>query len=193
MSNDVVLESPKPDAVLALEKTRLEHCITLTDREAKRQQALETKAQFYLTFVTVFLGAIFLNLEFATSLDTLISAPNTPAYLRSAVLIDLSFIAVLILIALIGIFESIRVKDYKEAYKSDLTLELFGYDLENTKPQRVEILVKDIAIAYSLALEHNKEINDSKAFWLKITSYCILAITLSVAVLLAMTSYVQFL
>jgi hypothetical protein len=49
------------EGVVAFERARLEYCRRVFEREEERRQELERKSQFYLSFITLVLGAVFLK------------------------------------------------------------------------------------------------------------------------------------
>lgn len=190
MSEGQGARSPQEDERETLARLRLEYCQDLYNREEQRKSNLEQKSQFYLSLATILLGAVILNLEFFEKVDALISQPSSPLYLRWVIrgLIGLSI--VLILITLVCVLLSIRVKTYRSPapQDEDIMRSLFHRSHEYLKVQN---FLKDIAGIFSTALEYNKRVNDRKAFWIKISNISTVCAVISVTALIFVLIYLQ--
>ena len=94
----------------AFEKSRLEHCIRLYNQENSRRDGFEKTAQFYLTFVTAFLGALFLKIDFLETLSKLLI--NKRALAPIAWIVYGSIVATLL-------FSSVRSDQHPRMYKGE--------------------------------------------------------------------------
>ena len=70
----------------SFEKVRMDYCARVFEREAGRKEILEKKAQFYLSLVSLALGAVFLKLEFLEDIATLLSREGTPLLAANVIL-----------------------------------------------------------------------------------------------------------
>jgi len=80
-NNEILIEPQTPEEKLAFEKARFDYCITIHKSEDKRLKNLESKSRFYLSFITLFLGAVFFNIEFLEKLRDLVAGKTISATL----------------------------------------------------------------------------------------------------------------
>ncbi len=95
---------------VAFEKARFEYCAKLYEREAARKETLEKKSQFLLSLVTLFLGAVFLKLDFLNTLHELLLQKNVPTPLSFSINISLILLALALLVAMLGVLGSMRLQ-----------------------------------------------------------------------------------
>jgi hypothetical protein len=158
---------------LAFEESRFKYCVKLYDGEVKRQRALETKSQFYLSFATLFLGAIFLKLEFIENLGSLLTQQNISHVSSFLICVFMVILAASLIVGVFSILQSMRVQDYKHPYPQNISEVLFAPDSNYLENEDSSTLLKTVALNYSLALEKNKKVNDKKASCLKIVNWSI--------------------
>ena len=175
-----------PDEKRAFEKARLDYCSKLYNQEMQRKELLEKKAQFYLSLVTLFIGALFLKLDFLKSLQEIVSQQSIPQGLVWIVYASVSAVGFSILAALIAILQAIAIQQYQDPSPSQIVDELFSPD----SPYQDEFsLTEEAALMYAIALESNCEVNDKKARWVKIASYSAISAVCFLAILLSTSSY----
>lgn len=168
--------------------TRLDYCIKIYQQEINRRETIERKSQFYLSFITLLLGGIFLKLETLDSIK--VTLESTSAYPIHLHLIRLSVVGlgISILASLIFIFQSLRVQEYIGPVKENMTYTMFGPESNNNDEIK---LVDDIARMYSLAAEVSQRMNNKKAMWVNLTSLSLFATVLFLAVMLGELSYLS--
>lgn len=191
MSDDEALERAIAEEKLAFEKARFEYCAALYESETKRQHNLEGKSRFYLSFVTLFLGAVFLNLGFLEDVRALISGASISPGLLVATYGALMVLAISLLISLLSILQSIRLRSYKSAYPADTTYSLFGPNSEYFENGDILSLLKANAMSYTIALEYNKSIDDKKARWVDIAAFNVLVAVIALATFLLEVTYLS--
>jgi hypothetical protein len=109
--------SPDPKTKhLSFEKTRYDYSIKMFENEASRKQNLETKAQFYLTFVTAFLTAIFLSLPYLTILQGFMHNNRVDQNWRVAITAFILALGIGLLFSLISVLFAMKIQDYRAIY-----------------------------------------------------------------------------
>jgi hypothetical protein len=188
MDND---PQPDPKEKIAFEKARLDYCMDVFNREEQRKEQLEKKSQFYLSFITLFLGAIFLKSD---SLNLLRELTDNEAIAKPVItVLYLSIIAlgILILFSVMAILGVTRLWSYKGPYPEEIVDTLFSpqsdFIEENTQAQ----LIRAIALNYAIALDFNKSINDQKSKWIMVSSYGIFLDVAVFAILLSVIVYIS--
>ena len=169
---------------LNFEKSRLDYCKNLYKQEVDRRSFIERKSQFYLSFITLLLGAVFLKLETLGFIqDLLASKPSSHIYF---IYFSIFGLGVSILTSLIGIIQSMRVEQYISPSEKNMTYKMFG----PTPNYKHELdLLKEVAKMYLIAAEASRRISDVKAQWIKIASLSSLVAVLFLATLLGEIFY----
>jgi len=185
-------ESPAdPKDQIAFEKARLDYCMDVFNREEQRKEQLEKKSQFYLSFITLFLGAIFLKTDSLTLLKEITENKAVPASLITILYLSIIALGISILFSVIAVLAVTRLWSYKVPYRDDIVFSLFSpqsdFIEENTQAQ----LIRAIALNFSIALDFNKNINDRKAKWIIISSYGIFVSVAVFAILLSVIVYMS--
>lgn len=175
----------------AFEKSRLEHCIRLYNQENSRRDGFEKTAQFYLTFVTAFLGALFLKIDFLETLSKLLTNKRAPAPIAWIVYGSIVAMLLSLLFALISILECIRVRRYKREFPSDPALHLFSPDSLYTGREDDAAFLKITAMTYIAAIEANFHITEWKGLWIERASLFVLASVLSLFIFLSVVTYLM--
>jgi len=179
-------QEPTPDERRAFEKARLDYCSGLYSKEMQRKELLEKKAQFYLSLVTLFIGALFLRLDFLKSLQAIIAQQPVPHSLVWTVYASVPAVGIAILVALIAILQAIAIQQYLDPAPSQIVDELFS----PTATCEDELgLFEETALMYAIALESNRKVNNKKARWVKIASYSAIGAVVCLAILLGTSSY----
>jgi hypothetical protein len=181
----------EPKDRLAFEKARLDYCMDLFNREEQRKEQLERKSQFYLSFITLFLGAIFLKADSLTLLKELTENKPVASPLLTVLYLSIIVLGVLILFSVMAILGVTRLWSYKGPYPKDIVYAFFspdsGYIKENTQPE----LIRIIAMNFAVALEDNIRINDRKSKWIIVCSYGIFSAVTVLAILLSIIVYIS--
>jgi hypothetical protein len=166
---------------IALAEARLNYCKSLYSMEMKRKENLENKAQFYLSLVTLFLGAFLLKFEFFTFLQTSISQNEGIAWLNIIILLSVLTLGLSALTALAAVMMALRLQNYKDQGFEPLFDTLFHPD----SPYQDKLLLqRDIAAMYALATEHNIKQNQQKTQWIKLTSISVMSLIMSLTILI---------
>jgi hypothetical protein len=165
----------------SFEKARFEYCKEIFEREELRKENLEKKAQFYLSFVTLFLGAVFLKVEYLSDIRDIISQASqvTTIILVSLILLGLSLLA-----AIITVLMSVRVRGYQAEYPEDFAEALHSVSKGYIEKMDEATLLNQTALSYAIAVEANRKINGKKAWWVKLSMYCIFVAVISLALLI---------
>ena len=175
------------DEKRSFEKARLEYCSKLYNREMQRKDLLEKKAQFYLSLLTLFTGALFFKLDFFQSLQKIISNHTVPQILVRVLYTSIPLVGISILVALIAILQSIKIKTYQDPSPKKVLDEWFR---KPTLTYEDELYwLRDISLRYAVAWEANHKVNNKKARWINIASYSVIFSVIFVAVFLGISSY----
>lgn len=181
-----------PEAkLLSFEKTRYDYCTKLFEREVSRKQTLETKAQFYLTFVTAFLTVIFLSLPFLTVLQGFMHNSLIGIGWRDAITLLLIALGIALFFSLLAVLAAMGIQNYKTGYPVPTYSSLFVPNPGNFEEGNEADLLNFTAKNFISALEDNKMNNDRKAKSVEIASYGILAAVVVLAVLVGICVYLQ--
>lgn|SRR2546423_192753 len=174
---------------LSFERARFNYCIRVYEEEVRRKETLEKKAQFYLSFLTILLGALFLKLDYIKSLKELINQEKPTPTTLAVIYISLIIATVSVLLSLVAIFESVRVQKIKNIYPTNVITSLFAPDSKYITVCNELSLLQSTAMGIAAAVELNREILDRKAKWIKTSSYSLLVAILSLTVLLVSVAY----
>jgi hypothetical protein len=176
---------------IEFEKARLEYCTKLCDREDARAASLEKKSQFYLSFATAFVGAIFLKLDSIKALADLLSNNAASKTVHDIVLGAMIALLLALLSALLSILESVRVRPYKSALPGNVTETVFLTDSEFLRGGDESKFNREIALSFATALEINTSINDKKARWVSVAAYCILSSVFALFVIISVVVKIE--
>ena len=190
--NNLQIEKTGPEEKVSFGKALLEYCIELFKAETSRQDALESKSRFYLSFVTLLIGAFFLNLDFLASLKNIIAQEKPSPTILITTYTCIVILGISLFVSLFAIFFSVGVKSYKGVFPKDITYQLFGPTSKYIKKEDLLTLYKTVSMNYTVALEHNKDINDKKAKWINIAALSSLITISSLSVLLGLLGYIMF-
>jgi len=173
------------------EKVRFQYCVDLYKIEDEKQQRLEGKSQFYLSFITLFLGAVFLNLEFLVALPKLIYKVGNNNGLIIAIYCTLIILAVGIIVSVFSILQSVRVREHFNFYPEEITKALFSPTSEYLPEKNEAPMLRANAMSFAIAIEDKKNVNDRKAEWLQITAISVLVTVFSLVIFLATFFYLM--
>jgi hypothetical protein len=192
-SDGILIATQTPEEKLAFEKARFDYCVTIHEIEDKSRKNLESKSQFYLSFITLFLGAVFFNIEFLDKLGNLVVGKAISATLITGIYACAIILAVSLLVSLISILASAQLKSYKAVYPENVTQMLFGPNSDYIEKKDLTSLYRTISMNYTIALEYNKKINDRKATWAQVAALSVFASVMFTAILLALFTYMMLL
>lgn len=176
------------NAQTSFERTRYEFCVAAYEREWERKEILERKSQFFLSLITLILGAIFLKLDALESLRLIANQSQT----FQPVLHILVVVLVLFLLAtIITVLMSMLLQDYMREYPKNIVSSMFDPNSRYIKQKTTPDLLETNAMNCALALEVNQRINDKKAAWVKISSICTLISTILLTLILFIITLVS--
>jgi len=173
-----------PNEPVAYAKARYQYCQQIFNREEERRETLEKKAQFYLSFVTLFLGAVFFNPEFLEKLARDLADPSISVYARVGLSISLAILGVSLFVALIAILKSMSLQKFKGDFPKNLFDALFNPASTYLDDKSEGGFYLTTAMALAIALENNVVVNDQKSKWVRLASYCIITGVCSLSLLL---------
>jgi hypothetical protein len=174
---------------LSFEKTRYDYSIKMFENEASRKKDLETKAQFYLTFVTAFLAAIYLSLPYLTTLQGFMHNNSIDQTWRIAITVLLVGLGVGLLFSLLAVLFAMKIQEYRAEYPLIPYPALFSP--KNYEENNEAELLKYTAQEAIRALQKNKDYNDRKAQYVKGASFGILFAVLMLTLLVGISVYLQ--
>ena len=169
---------------LAFEKTRFDYVLRIYEEENKRKEILEKKSQFYLSFITLLLGAMFLNIDFIKILKIVITQKVNSLFQEWMVWAPLVVLSFSILTSLIGVFMALRLQSYKRPYPTKTISSLFAPDSRYFEDNTEASIFKVAAIDMTITLEINRNLNNKKTNWIKVVSTGIFTIILSFSMFL---------
>lgn len=175
----------------AFEKARLEYCMDVFNREEERREQLEKKAQFYLSFITLILGALFFKAENLALLKDLIGRETLPASLVSLTYVAIVLLGLSILFSVLAILGVTRLWSYRGPYPEDIIHSLFSPRSNFIEQEKQEDLLRATALNFAIALDYNKSINDRKSRWIMVSSYGVFFTVALLAIVLAIIVYLS--
>jgi hypothetical protein len=176
---------------VAFDKARFEYCAKLYERETERKETLEKKSHFLLSVVTLFLGAMFLKMDFLETLRELFAQKSISAPLIWSINLSIVVLALSLLASLIAVLESMRLQRFKNEYPANIVSSLFGPDSKYMEDENEPSFLRATAMSYAIALEFNSRINDIKAMWVKASWFGVLAAAISLAIFLSLFAYIS--
>jgi hypothetical protein len=174
---------------VAFESARLEYCQDVFNREEERREQLEKKAQFYLSFITLILGALFFKAENLTLLNKVTQNEAIAPLWTSLIYITIVLLGLSILFSVMAILGVTRLWSYRGPYPEAFVFSLFSPESDFMDDENQESLIRATALNFALALDYNKRINDRKSRWIMISSYSVYLTVAVLAVLLALLVY----
>jgi len=157
---------------IAFAKARYEFCVQIFEQEKENRESLEKKAQLNFSFITIFLGAVFLNIGFFDSLKTVLQN-NKSAIPSWVIYIPLTIFAVSLFLSLITLITTIQIRSYRAEAPANISSLLFGIDSEFLSAKTEIELISKLALGYSEATEHNRKVNQTKAKLIQLATYLI--------------------
>lgn len=169
---------------VAFERARLEYCQRIFEREEERREGLERKAQFYLSFLTLVLAAVFIKPDYLNVIRDTVAGGPVPAV--AAILIaSTAILGLSLLFGVITIMAAVRVRKYRGEFPGDLTDALFAPDSPYLTEKSEAHMICITAMNYAVAVETNRVLNDRKGAWLRLTAAAAQIAALSLTALLA--------
>jgi hypothetical protein len=186
-SNEISLDEKKQ---IAFEQARLDYCSQVFEREEQRREILEKKSQFYLSFVTLLLGAIFLKADFIKELNDLTTQKQISSFVLSAMYIFGIALAISLLFTFIMVLMSVKIQSYKSERPNNLTFDLFAPDSTYIDRKDEISIISATAKSYSIAADHNARVNKEKARWVHMSSFGVFASVTSLALFLSVLALI---
>lgn len=176
---------------LSFEKTRFDYSTKMFEKEATRKQSLETKAQFYLTFVTAFLTAIYFSITYLTALQGFMNNKLVDPAWKVAITVLLIGLGIALLFSLFAVLFAMKIQNYKSEYPAGSYSSLFVPNPNKFEEDNEAGMLYYTAKVAIEALEKNKDFNDRKAKWVEGASYGILVAVILLALLVGTSVYLQ--
>jgi hypothetical protein len=176
---------------VAFEKARLDYCMDVFNREEQRKEQLERKSQFYLSFITLFLGAIFLKADSIILLKGLVENNTIAPPLIIILYLSIIALGICILVSVMAILGVTRLWSYKGPYPEEIVFSLFSPESDFVAQKTQVHMIRAKALNYAVALDFNKSINDRKTKWLMVASFGIFFAVIVFAILLSVIVYIS--
>jgi cytochrome bd-type quinol oxidase subunit 2 len=174
----------------AFEKARYEYCLSLYERETARKDALERKAQLYLTLLALFVGAVFLKIDVLTGLSGLLNSSDTGSSDRVALLASAIVFSTALLASLLAVLIAIHVRGYAIEYPVQLVRALFETPSTFLPEADAATLHSEAAHALATAFEEDRRLNDRKAHWISVSAYALFGMLFALATFMAILAHV---
>jgi len=178
---------------LGLAKARYEYCLLLYEREQTRRTALENKAQIHLSLISVFLGALLLQMDFLEEVRKLLTIHSTQIIQVGLLYFGCIVFSLSIILSLLGILFTIKTRAYTPEYPASPSLRLFNPESDYLVQYTEVGFYRSIAMSYTTALESDSHINNQKNSWLALASYALVSAVFSFALVIGIISYLQLL
>lgn len=189
-SQDMV-EDTRDDTQEAFEKARFDYCWLVHESEVKRQQQIETKIQFYLSLVTLFLGVVFFNFGSISRIGELFGSGGMPAVAQYAVVVALLVLAASLVTALVSILQAYRLLKGSSFYPKKFHDALFDRTEGYLQQENTRSLYYMNARSLAIAVEAQRGNNQERTKWLfRVQSSIVVAIfalTVIISVLIIYT------
>lgn len=174
---------------VAFEKARFEYCFKLYEKEIEHSETLERRSQFFLSFITLILGALFLNLDFFEKVKNIVINGITSQFVIYTLYFSTIILALSLLVSILSILEFNRLRVYIRKYPENIITALFSPD-SNYLPEKTEKgLFYATAMSYAIALEFNAKITDQRAKWVQVSSISTFFVALSLFVILGIVAF----
>ena len=168
---------------IAFARTRYEFCVQIFEQEKENRESLEKKAQLNFSFITIFLGAIFLNIGFFDSLKNVLQN-NQSAIPTWVIYIPLTIFAISLFFSLVALITTVQIRSYRAEHPANISQLLFDEDSDYLKEKTECELLNKLALGYSKATEHNRKVNQTKAKLIQLATYLITAAVISLFLVL---------
>lgn len=179
-------ENPRLD----LEKATEEYALREYEREVARDESLQTKAQFYLTFFTAFLTAIFLSQDQIKYLAGLLSNEDVFSVSKLLVGAALVLLTLGLLLTLGGVLYAFKVRAYEAPRPQQFTTELFPTQQRPTEQEAQGVQVRlheSSGRSYASATDSARGHNDDKAKGIRAASFGVIIAAVGLAILLSVS------
>lgn len=174
---------------LAFERARYEYCSKLYEKEVERSEGLARRSQFYLSFVTLILGAIFLNLDFFEKVRGIIVQGKATPLATDVLYISITILALSLLVSLLSILEFSRLRGHTRTHPENIISSLFAPDSKYLPEKTEKALLYETAMSYAIALEFNMKITNQRAKWVQVSSISAFFVVLSLFIILGGVAY----
>lgn len=174
------------------EKARYEYCAKIFEKEKNRKEILENKAQFYLSFITIFagfVGAIFLNVDFLNYLENALNH-KLGSIIVLGMFVSSTTMVISILTSFFAIIKTVSLQKYKNEHPNNVVYALFSPETIYLESMDEASIFRAAALGYVIALTHNMKINDKKTKWIKVSSFAVFATCVSLFLFIALVLYI---
>ena len=166
----------------AFEEARYQYCLSIYERETARKDALERKAQLYLTLLALFVGAVFLKIDVLAGIGDLLRFSETKSSDHAFLLGSALAFSLALLASLLAVLLAIRVRGYAIEHPSQLVRALFDAPSAFLPEVDKATLHAEAAQALATAFEEDRKLNDRKAGWISACSYSLFIMLLALAI-----------
>ena len=173
------------EEALQFSKARYEYCLFIFNKEDAKQEILEKKTQYYLSIITLIIGAIFIKMDFLPTLYEN-NIVQDSFIVQATILLSLSMLFISLLISMFAIFQSIRIRKLSNFYPEEIFEILFVPDSGFIEGNNQVVFFDNCAKCFSVAIESKKRIIGKKAVWLQVTAVCFSVAIISLGVFLAL-------
>lgn len=174
----------KASEEIDLARAKFEYCANLYKQVSDNFEYLERKAQLFLSFITIFLGVIALNADFIKIVVDTLKNNRLGAVGDYALYVSMGVFIVFAFLALIALASSIRGQYWMVEYPENLAFSLYAPNSDFLKKHNEISFLNAIGFSYTVAIEHNREINDRKYARIEVATWCIYASIFSLLTLL---------
>jgi uncharacterized membrane protein (DUF485 family) len=178
-----------PEEQVAYEKARYQYCLQIFNREEERREILEKKSQFYLSLVALFLGAIFFKPEFLDLMGNYLTDKTISIVAKIGLYISLGVLAVSLFLTMIAILKSMWLQKFKGEFPKNLFESIFDPQSKFIDEKNESGFYRATAMALTVALENNVDVNNDKSKWVRLSSYSIITGVFSLAILLGIFTF----
>jgi hypothetical protein len=158
---------------LELARAKYEYCAKLFRQESENFEYLERKAQIFSSLIAIFLGAIILNTDFLEVVKELVSSGALGIF--SNLLYFLLIILSLSIFAGLAILASVvRVQYWMVEHPDNLAYSLYAPNSDLLQENDELHFLNEMGYRYTLAIEYNRKMTESKSKKLELATWCIL-------------------
>jgi hypothetical protein len=169
---------------LDFEKARFNYFKYLFEKEQSRKDSLDKKAQFFLSFISLFVGAIFLKTDFLKYLNLILKSQNNSYYFSCLLTVSLIGLGLSILVSLLSILRAVSLRKSKfPVPKREIWFD------EKRGFRDEEKVLKQASLSYLLMIENDYKNNQDKVKWINCCTYSIMGIAICSILIISIVTY----
>jgi hypothetical protein len=158
---------------LELARAKYEYCAELFKQESENFEYLEKKAQFFSSFIAIYLGALVLNMDFMILIKEIIANGALGLFIYIFYLLLVTLV-LSVFIALVALARVVGVQYWKTGYPDNLAYSLYAPNSSLLQENDELNFLNEMGYRYTLAIEHNRKIIENKNNKLDLATWCIL-------------------